>query len=250
MSRNRRRGHAGLEFGGSGEDSFVAVVVTKLTGALLFILLMTMTIMALLPKAVETAPGTAESPEDLIVTTPESLPEAIAGRPYRLALAARGGKGSLRWSIAGTLPEGLALNAESGLIEGTPKQGTPRPAELVLRVGDGASQATQSTRLVVYQSDVPLTTPSWWKPGMPPVPWRAWFEQGFGFLVLWLVHLVGMSTISSLERRSLALDDVETEAEPSGLTALRRFAVYRTVIRLSSLSAAVAMAVWLSRHHV
>ena len=40
MRRSRRGGHhPGLEFGGSGEDSFVAVVVTKLTGALLFILL-------------------------------------------------------------------------------------------------------------------------------------------------------------------------------------------------------------------
>ncbi len=39
MRRNRRNGHSGMEFGGSGEDSFVAVVVTKLTGALLFILL-------------------------------------------------------------------------------------------------------------------------------------------------------------------------------------------------------------------
>ncbi len=53
MRRSRRNGHAGLEFGGSGEDSFVAVVVTKLTGALLFILLLTMVIMALLPKAVD-----------------------------------------------------------------------------------------------------------------------------------------------------------------------------------------------------
>jgi hypothetical protein len=250
MSRNRRRGHTGLEFGGSGEDSFVAVVVTKLTGALLFILLLTMIIMALLPKVVETTPGTPESPEDLTVTTPETLPEAIAGRPYRLALAARGGKGSLRWSIAGKLPDGLALEAESGLIEGTPEKGTPEPAELVLSVGDGSSRATRATRLVVYQSDVPLTTPSWWKPGMPPVPWRVWLEQGFGFLVLWLVHLVGMSTISSLERRSLALEDVETEEESSGRTALKRFAVYRIVLRLSSLSAAVGMVAWLSRHHV
>ena len=50
MRRSRRGGHSGLEFGGSGEDSFVAVVVTKLTGALLFILLLAMVIMALLPK--------------------------------------------------------------------------------------------------------------------------------------------------------------------------------------------------------
>ena len=53
MRRSRRGGHAGMEFGGSGEDSFVAVVVTKLTGALLFILLLTMVIMALLPKAID-----------------------------------------------------------------------------------------------------------------------------------------------------------------------------------------------------
>ena len=60
MRRNRRGGGSGLEFGGSGEDSFVAVVVTKLTGALLFILLLTMVIMALLPKAVDMAPPGAQ----------------------------------------------------------------------------------------------------------------------------------------------------------------------------------------------
>ena len=60
MRRNRRGIGGGLEFGGSGEDSFVAVVVTKLTGALLFILLLTMVIMALLPKAVDMA-GTGGS---------------------------------------------------------------------------------------------------------------------------------------------------------------------------------------------
>ena len=98
MRRSRRNGHAGLEFGGSGEDSFVAVVVTKLTGALLFILLLTMVIMALLPKAVDLPPADpdAGSPETakLAILTPETLPEAIAGRPYTLALAAQGGHGA------------------------------------------------------------------------------------------------------------------------------------------------------------
>ena len=56
MRRARGRGFSGPEFGGSGEDSFVAVVVTKLTGALLLILLLTMVIMALLPKAID-SPG-------------------------------------------------------------------------------------------------------------------------------------------------------------------------------------------------
>src|SRR3954468_9814482 len=102
MRRSRRGLTGGHEFGGSGEDSFVAVVVTKLTGALLFILLLVMVIMALLPKAVE-GPAPGRAPEEggvpLAVATPESLPEAIAGRPYVVALAATGGRGPLNWSV-------------------------------------------------------------------------------------------------------------------------------------------------------
>src|SRR6476620_6901341 len=141
MRRSRRGGHGGMEFGGSGEDSFVAVVVTKLTGALLFILLLTMVIMALLPKAASlTSPAASASGSDarsvpvpLAIATPEDLPEAIAGRPYAIALAARGGRGALHWSLEGPLPAGLALDPENGLLRGTPKAGTPRAAELVLR---------------------------------------------------------------------------------------------------------------------
>src|SRR5438874_7154906 len=85
MRRSRRGGHSGPEFGGSGEDSFVAVVVTKLTGALLFILLLTMVIMALLPKAIDLPSSEKTDGEQvaipLAIATPEDLPEAIAGRP-------------------------------------------------------------------------------------------------------------------------------------------------------------------------
>ena len=62
MRRARRGAVSGLEFASSGEDSFVAVVVTKLTGALLFILLLTMVIMALVPKAADSPPADAGAP--------------------------------------------------------------------------------------------------------------------------------------------------------------------------------------------
>src|SRR3954454_9433597 len=83
MRHGRRGGHSGMGFGGSGEDSFVAVVVTKLTGALLFILLLTMLIMALLPKAIDLpaspghrAPGEPEADGAglLRVATPGEMP--------------------------------------------------------------------------------------------------------------------------------------------------------------------------------
>lgn len=243
-----------MEFGGSGEDSFVAVVVTKLTGALLFILLLTMVIMALLPKAVDSQaapkpdPGQKGEAAELAVTTPATLPEAIAGRPYSVALAARGGSGSYVWSmISGKLPAGLDFNSKDGRVEGTPEVGTPEPARLVFVVSDGEHRASQPVDLVVYQPDGPLTVPSKWEAKFAAIPWKSWLENGFGFLVLWLTHLVAMNLIGSLERWSMSdasesgLDDEETAS------LARRFTAYRWTARLASLSAAAALAFWMTR---
>ena len=262
MRSSRRGGHGGVEFGGSGEDSFVAVVVTKLTGALLFILLLTMVIMALIPKAVDLPAGGDRGPKPearpLAIATPETLPEAIAGHPYLVALAATGGNGAIRWTLDGPLPVGLSFDPSSGQIRGTPRAGTAKPAALVLGADDGEKQVSRPARLVVYQSDKPLTTPAWWKPGIPPVPWRAWLEQGFGFLVLWLVYLVSMNAVASLGRERLAdaVTNAAPETEGGGqaediLRKVRlRFATYRAFIRLFTVGAAAVLAVWLWRQRV
>jgi hypothetical protein len=246
MRRSRRGGHSGMEFGGSGEDSFVAVVVTKLTGALLFILLLTMVIMALLPKAID-LPSSEKPSGDRVTTplaiaTPEDLPEAIAGRPYALALASKGGRGEIRWAVDGKLPEGLEFDAEAGVLRGVPSKGTPEPASLVLRASDDSGQVAGRARLVVYQPDRPLTVPSKYLPALPPIPWREWFDQGFGFLVLALVHMVGMGALGSLERRRMAdLEGDEVE------TARRRFSLYRWALRLATLGSGAALALWLTK---
>lgn len=242
MRRSRLGGHAGREFPSSGEDSFVAVVVTKLTGALLFLLLLVMVIMALIPRAVDLprSPGSDDRPEaePLSVATPEALPEAIAGRPYTLALAATGPGGPLRWSLDGELPEGLEFDADGGLIHGTPREGTPEPVGLVVRVSNGDDRAARPVRLVVYKPDSPLAMPSRWAPGLPPIPWELWIDQGFGFLVLLLVHMVGINAVNSLERR----DSSEESVPPSRRW---RFLAYRWTLRVATLSAAVALVVWL-----
>ena len=211
MRHRRRGGGSGLEFGGSGEDSFVAVVVTKLTGALLFILLLTMVIMALLPKAVDMAPpggkdsqaGSETPPAPLEITTPEALPEAIAGPAVRRGPRRHGRPRAAPLDAGRADPRRALVRSRLRDPPGhTRAKGTPQPLSLAVRVSDGAEIATRSTRLLVYQSDQPLVTPAWWKPGLPPVPWRAWLDQGVGFLVLWLVHLVGMATLANLERSS------------------------------------------------
>jgi hypothetical protein len=233
-----------MEFGGSGEDSFVAVVVTKLTGALLFILLLTMVIMALLPKAVDlpSTPGEAEEAA-LSVTTPAMLPEAIAGRPYELALAADGGSGHRRWTLVGELPKGLAFVPDQGLIRGVPMEGTPEPVSLTIAVADGHSRATQTTKLVVYRPDSSLSLPSKWKPALPTVPWGEWLDHGFGFLVLWLVYLLGLNVIEGFRRRAIGEEMGDDEARRIG----RRFVVYKLVLSFAALAAAAFLVAWIFR---
>ena len=115
-----------------------------------------MVIMVLIPKAIDVPASPsqagdtpAEKAEPLTITTPEALPEAIAGRPYSLALAASGGSGSRKWSLQGQLPEGLAFDPAVGQIRGTPLKGTPEPSALVLRVSDGEKADARPARLTI-----------------------------------------------------------------------------------------------------
>jgi hypothetical protein len=85
--------------------------------------------------------------------------------------------------------------------------------------------------------------PSRWKPNLPPIAVRAWLEQGFGFLLLLLVHMIGMNAISSLERWSVS--SLTTEQPERAGVVRRRFSGYRALIRLATLAAAVGLGVWL-----
>jgi flagellar biogenesis protein FliO len=255
MRRSRRGGGSHSEFASSGEDSFVAVVVTKLTGALLFILLLTMVIMALLPKAVDVAQleksstsdaKSSEKPVPLQIRTPATLPDAIAGRPYLVALAATGGRGPLHWSTPGEMPEWLALDESNGRIGGTPPRQTDKPLPLLFQVSDGNTVASQPHQLVVLPSQAPVTIAETLRRlRWPSLPSRAWLEQGVGFLVLWLIHLLGMNLLANLERGSLEETVMNPSSLDAQLTVNKRFAIYRLLIRLATLSAMIGLAAWL-----
>jgi len=249
----RRSGASPLEFGGSGEDSFVAVVVTKLTGALLFILLLAMVIMALLPKAADldqvgrdAAHSDATGPrEPLQIATPGTLPDAVAGRPYLVALAATGGNARPRWWVEGTLPDWLTLEETTGRLAGTPTKPTAEPLPLRIFAGDGTEVTGQALQLAVLPATTTPAAGAWWRPQWPAVAWRAWLEHGVGFLVLWLVHLLSMNLLSSMERHSLEAV-VAVDGPQTGQVAVhRRFLSYRVLVRLATLSAMIALAAWL-----
>src|SRR5262249_43684285 len=180
----------------------------------------------------------------LRIATPPQLPDAVAGRPYLVALAATGGKGQLSWSI-GDLPPWLVLDQATGQISGTPSQETAEPMALELRVSDGAETVAQPARLLVlpYQVPSPLGAISWDR--FAVVRWRTWLEQGVGFLILWLVHLLSMNLLAGVERGALDNDPAEPDDETAHLAVAKRFASYRLIIRLATLSAMTGLALWM-----
>jgi hypothetical protein len=69
-----------------------------------------------MPKADVTVSGTFETPVSISTA---SLPEGMESVPYSATLAAQDGTTGYTW-IAGSLPDGLALNASTGVISGMP----------------------------------------------------------------------------------------------------------------------------------
>ena len=173
------------------------------------------------------------------------MPEAIAGRPYLVALAATGGRGPLSWSVQGSMPAWLTLDQATGRIGGTPPQETVEPLALELR-GERRHRNSQSAHPTVGLTlPAPTSLASSFNGRLGVVRWRAWLEQGVGFLVLWLVHLLGMNLLANIERSSLEGDVMAQADESAQLSVQKRFAGYRLLIRLATLSAMTALALWL-----
>jgi hypothetical protein len=78
-------------------------------------------------------------PQNQLQIITASLSDGAVSQPYSVTLSATGGTQSYTWSLAsGTLPNGLSLNATTGVISGTPTAAYG-PANLTVQVTDSSS---------------------------------------------------------------------------------------------------------------
>ncbi|WP_167467837.1 beta-propeller fold lactonase family protein [Arthrobacter oryzae] len=81
------------------------------------------------PAADASPTPSSSTPNDAPVISTTAVPDGIVGQHYHVALAAKGGFGPYTWSISsGTLPGGITLDPQTGVLAGTPTApGTAHP---------------------------------------------------------------------------------------------------------------------------
>jgi hypothetical protein len=97
--------------------------------------------------------GSPQSTTPVSITV-SALPNGNIGSPYSATLSASGGNALYTWTLSGSLPTGLSLNASAGTIGGTPASAAISSALTVTATDSSspAQSASATLHLTVYAS--------------------------------------------------------------------------------------------------
>jgi hypothetical protein len=130
---------------------------------------------------------TSQDSAPLVIETASALPSASRGIPYSTRLSVRGGVRPFEWNyqwsvISNALPQGLALDRNTGVISGTPA--SPGPCNFSVEArSEYGKVATNQFALLVLEPVVALSQKfdSGWIP-------RGWTQEGQNVQSSWTVQ--------------------------------------------------------------
>lgn len=170
------------------------------------------------PTTSSSSPG--EAP--LITTT--AIPDGIVGQQYHIALAAKGGSGPDTWSISGgTLPAGVALDPQTGVLDGTPTApGAARPV-IALTDSQGASSVLTATLSVQAPAVGALPLLMTGVRSVVEGPYSKYAVKADGTVLAW-----GSNTYGELGNGTVASTPSQVPAAIPGLTGVTSIVVDAT----------------------
>ncbi len=102
-------------------------------------------------------PATPLREPSLGIVTPEELPTAQRNEPYSMPLQAIGGAKPYAWSLLAPPPGGLSLDSASGVLSGTPLEGTTNHVFTVGLTDAALAATTRTFRIHVASAPLEIT---------------------------------------------------------------------------------------------
>jgi hypothetical protein len=113
-------------------------------------------------------PAAGTPSESVAPTITSGTPtDATAGTPYSFPVTATGNPAPT-YSDGGTLPPGLTINPDTGVISGTPT--TPGTTTVTITVDNGTAPPDTETYVVTVRAPAPTATPTPTPTASAPVP--------------------------------------------------------------------------------